>query len=59
MLKKYNSHINEQLKINTIQKYLGAKSANNYKDMDVNDYNYDLPDNVLKTVKIKMALLIH
>ncbi|WP_029374917.1 hypothetical protein [Rickettsia honei] len=23
---------------------MGAKSANNYKDMDVNDYNYDLPD---------------
>ena len=43
-IKKYNSHINEQLKINTIQKYLGEKSANNYKDMDVNDYNYDLPD---------------
>ncbi|WP_233419014.1 ankyrin repeat domain-containing protein [Rickettsia tamurae] len=38
-LKKYNSHIDEQIKINTIQKYLGAKSAKDYKDMDVNDYN--------------------
>ncbi|HJD60445.1 MAG TPA: ankyrin repeat domain-containing protein [Rickettsia endosymbiont of Omalisus fontisbellaquei] len=42
-LKKYNSHIDEQIKINTIQKYLGEKSARDYKNVDVNDYNYDAP----------------
>ncbi|BBJ31653.1 hypothetical protein RAS_07620 [Rickettsia asiatica] len=42
-LKKYNSHIDEQIKINTIQKYLGEKSAKDYKDMNVDYYNYDAP----------------
>lgn len=52
-LKKYNFHISQETKIDIIQKYFGAESVQSYNEMNVNDYNYDLPtqENVENEIK--------